>query len=83
MSINKWCPPKLMPSEYNGHFFSYSMCSLLLMHLGILNGTVKLHFDLSQLVIGHLTVLYPSTHINHTHVAPTEHTTKSITNKIK
>ena len=51
--------PKLMPSEYNSHFFSYSMCSLLLMHLGILNGTVKLHFDLSQLVhvIGHLTVL--------------------------
>ena len=49
--------PKLMPSEYNGHFFGYSMCSLLLMHLGTLNGTVKLHFELSQLVIGHLTVL--------------------------
>ena len=49
--------PILMPSEYNGHFFSYSMCSLLLMHVGILNGTVKLHFDLSQLVISHLTVL--------------------------
>ena len=49
--------PILMPSEYNDHFFSYSMCSLLLMHVGILNGTVKLHFDLSQLVISHLTVL--------------------------